>query len=64
MFCQDRRGSHNVKLTAEYVDRWPDELRISPLELRFVCTACGMRGSNIVARSNGTEQAILPRPGS
>ncbi|WP_063958205.1 hypothetical protein [Bradyrhizobium manausense] len=61
VFCEDYRCSHNVKLAAEYVDRWPNELRISQLEPRFVCTACGMRGSCIVAGSNGTEQAILPR---
>ncbi|WLA68568.1 hypothetical protein [Bradyrhizobium diazoefficiens] len=61
VFCQDYRCSHNVKLATEYVDRWSDEIRISQLEPRFVCTACGMRGSNIVAGSNGTVQAILPR---
>ncbi|WP_271596994.1 hypothetical protein [Bradyrhizobium sp. CCBAU 45384] len=61
VFCQDYWCSHNVKLPAEYVDRWPDRIRISQLEPRFVCTACGMRGSNIVAGSNGTAQAILPR---
>ncbi|WP_271619128.1 hypothetical protein [Bradyrhizobium sp. CCBAU 51745] len=60
VFCLDYRCSHNVKLAAVYVDRWPNELRISQLEPRFVCTACGMRGSCIVAGSNGTEQAILP----
>jgi len=64
VFCQDYRCSHNVKLSAEYVDRWPDELRISQLEPRFVCTSCGMRGSNIVAGSNSTKQAILPRKGA
>ncbi|WP_271604936.1 hypothetical protein [Bradyrhizobium sp. CCBAU 11434] len=44
VFCQDYQCSHNVKLAAEYVDRWPDEIRISQLEPRFVCKACGMRG--------------------
>ena len=60
VFCQDYRCSHNVKLPAEYVDRWPDEIRISQLEPRFICSACGMRGSNIVAGSNSTVKAIIP----
>jgi hypothetical protein len=63
VFCQDYRCVHNVKLATDYVDRWPDEIRISQLEPRFVCTACGMRGSIIVAGSNSTEQAIVPRKG-
>ena len=64
VFCQDYRCSHNVRLPADYVDRWPDELRISQIETLFVCTACGMRGSIIVAGSDSTKQAILPRKGA
>jgi len=45
VFCQDYRCSHHVKLAADYVDRWPGDIRISQLEPRFVCTTCGMRGS-------------------
>lgn len=60
VFCQDYRCSHNVKLP-EYVDRWRDEIRISQLKPRFICTACGMSGSCIVAGSNGAEMAIMPR---
>ena len=58
VLCQDYRCSLNVKLSAEYVDRWPDDIRISQLEPQFVFKACGMRGSCIVAGSNGSEQAI------
>jgi hypothetical protein len=28
-------------------DPWPDDLRLSDLEPRFVCTACGKRGADI-----------------
>jgi hypothetical protein len=28
-------------------DRWPDEMRLSDLEARFVCSACGKRGADI-----------------
>ncbi|WGD48595.1 hypothetical protein QA641_23360 [Bradyrhizobium sp. CB1650] len=45
VFCQDCRCSHNGKLTADYVDRWPDDVRLSELEPWFVCKACGKRGA-------------------
>ena len=28
-------------------DRWPDELRLSDVEPRFVCAACGKRGADV-----------------
>jgi hypothetical protein len=28
-------------------DQWPDHVRLSDLELRFVCKACGKRGADI-----------------
>ncbi|KRQ03320.1 hypothetical protein AOQ71_31855 [Bradyrhizobium manausense] len=45
VFCEDYRCSHNVKLAPDVVDQWPDELRISDLEPRFVCGVCGRRGA-------------------
>jgi len=47
VFCSDYRCSHNVKWPASEVDKWPDHIRISNLELRFVCKVCGRRGANI-----------------
>ena len=41
IYCADYHCSHSVALSA---DRWPDELRLSDLEPRFVCRACGTRG--------------------
>ncbi|OKO87577.1 hypothetical protein AC629_13640 [Bradyrhizobium sp. NAS80.1] len=35
---------HHVALTA---DRWPDELRLSDVEPRFVCSACGQHGADV-----------------
>ncbi|WP_027542906.1 hypothetical protein [Bradyrhizobium sp. WSM2254] len=35
---------HHVVLSA---DRWPDDVRLSDVELRFVCTACGGRGADV-----------------
>jgi hypothetical protein len=37
LFCSDYRCSHNVTLTPSVVDQWPDDLRLSDLEPRFVC---------------------------
>ena len=35
---------HHVALDA---DRWPDHVRLSDLEPRFVCQGCGSRGANV-----------------
>jgi hypothetical protein len=28
-------------------DAWPDDVRLSDIEARFVCTACGKRGADV-----------------
>ncbi|AHY53066.1 hypothetical protein QIH85_14865 [Bradyrhizobium japonicum] len=43
-YCADYRCGHSVALTA---GQWPDNLRLSDLEPRFVCKACGQRGAEI-----------------
>lgn len=35
---------HHVAMDA---DCWPDEMRLSDLEPRFVCQGCGYRGAEI-----------------
>jgi hypothetical protein len=44
VYCADYRCSHSVALSA---DRWSDELYLSDVEPRFICTACGRRGADI-----------------
>ncbi len=44
VFCSDYRCSHSIALSA---DRWPDDVRLSDIEPRFVCTACGKRGADV-----------------
>lgn len=44
VYCQDYRCSHNVAMPA---DHWPDHVRLSDIEPRFICEACGRRGANV-----------------
>ena len=36
VYCSDYRCSHSIAMPA---DRWPDDVRLSDIELRFVCKA-------------------------
>jgi len=38
IYCSDYHCSHHITASA---DPWPDHIRLSDLEPRFVCTACG-----------------------
>jgi hypothetical protein len=44
VYCADYRCSHSVEMSA---DRWPDDVRLSDIEPRFVCKACGKRGADV-----------------
>jgi hypothetical protein len=44
VYCQDYQCSHSIEMSAE---RWPDEVRLSDIEPRFTCTACGKRGADV-----------------
>jgi hypothetical protein len=44
IYCSDYRCSHLITMDAA---RWPDDLRLSDIEPRFVCTACGRRGADV-----------------
>ncbi|MEY9885249.1 hypothetical protein ABIA43_006783 [Bradyrhizobium sp. USDA 328] len=35
---------HNLAVSA---DRWPDDIRLSDVEPRFVCGGCGNRGADV-----------------
>jgi hypothetical protein len=43
VYCGDYRCSHSIALSA---DRWPDAIRLSDLEPRLTCRACGKRGAD------------------
>jgi hypothetical protein len=44
IYCQDFHCSHSIALSA---DPWPDHVRLSDLEARFVCKACGKKGAYV-----------------
>lgn len=56
IYCSDYYCSHSVALTA---DRWGDDVRLSDLEPRFVCSACGKRAPMCGRISTGTK---VPSP--
>jgi hypothetical protein len=42
--CGDDKCGHLVTM---YPALWPDNVRLSDLEARFVCTVCGHRGADV-----------------
>jgi hypothetical protein len=44
IYCSDYHCSHWTAISA---DPWPDDVRLSDLELRFTCQACGRRGADV-----------------
>jgi len=44
VYCGDYRCAHSIVVDA---DRWGDSVRLSDLEPRFTCKACGHHGAYI-----------------
>ena len=44
IYFADYRCSHSIAISA---DPWPDDARLSDLEPRFGCKACGKRGADV-----------------
>jgi hypothetical protein len=44
VYCQDFLCSHSIAISTE---PWPDGVRLSDLEVRFVCKACGKKGADV-----------------
>jgi hypothetical protein len=51
VYCADYRCSHHVAITG---DSWSDDVRLSDLEPKFVCSACAKHGAdaNVVKAEN------------
>jgi hypothetical protein len=44
IYCSDYRCSHHIAIDG---DQWADDVRLSDLEPKFVCSACGKRGGDV-----------------
>jgi len=51
VYCADYRCSHSIAISGNH---WPDDLRLSDIEHRFVCEACGKRGADVRPDFNGS----------
>jgi hypothetical protein len=53
IYCSDFRCSHWTAISG---DRWPDVVRLSDIEGRFTCQACGMRGADVRPNFNWEQE--------
>ena len=44
IYCADYRCSHSTAISG---DNWPDDVRLSDIEPRLTCQACGQRGADV-----------------
>jgi hypothetical protein len=58
IYCSDYHCSHWTTLSA---DGWPDDVRLSDLEPRFTCQACGRRGARMCGLIGNRLKHILKR---
>jgi hypothetical protein len=54
-YCSDYGCSHSIAISA---DQWPDDLRLTVIEPRFVCQACGKRGADVRPKFSSAEMGI------
>ena len=53
--CSDYKCSHSIAFSA---DQWPDDVRLSDLEARFICQACGKRGADVRPDFNWNKKPV------
>jgi hypothetical protein len=44
IYCADYKCSHSVAISG---DSWEDDVRLSDIEPRFTCRACGQKGADV-----------------
>ena len=54
IYCADYKCSHSVAISA---DGWPDHVRLSDIEHRFICKACGKRGADVRGNFHWEQEA-------
>ena len=57
VYCCDYRCSHHIEMEA---DCWPDHLRLSDIEERFVCQRCGKRGAAVRPKFSHARMSTVP----
>ena len=55
VYCANYRCSHSIAISA---DHWPDDLRLSDIEARFVCRAWGKRGADVRPDFNSNKKPV------
>jgi hypothetical protein len=55
IYCADYHCSHSIAISG---DPWPDDLRLSDIEPRFTCTACGKRGADVRPDFNWNRKVV------
>jgi hypothetical protein len=58
IYCSDYFCSHHIAVLA---DRWSDDVRLSDIEPRFVCSACGKRGAEVRPDFNWDKPGAVTR---
>jgi hypothetical protein len=58
IYCSDYKCSHYIAISG---DNWSDDVRLSDIEPRFVCTACGKRGADLRPNFDWDRQGALMR---
>ena len=53
IYCADYRCSRSIAISG---DAWPDDARLSDIEERFTCRACGKRGADVRPDFNRSSQ--------
>ena len=44
IYCSDYKCSHHIAISS---DQWSDDVRLSDIEPRFTCQACGTKGADV-----------------
>jgi hypothetical protein len=59
IYCADYKCSYSIAISG---DRWADDVRLSDLEQRFVCNACGCRGADVRPDFDWEKKTRNPAP--
>jgi hypothetical protein len=55
IYCADYKCSHSIAVSA---DQWANDLRLSDIQDRFTCSACGKRGADVRPDFNWNRQPV------